>query len=71
MTRDEFENELKIRLQDIKALYQRYDPNAVHDCTEYLSIALHQGKMFANNIYWRTDKPVNFYVDEYGVTHSL
>lgn len=71
MTRDEFENELRAKLLDIRALYQRYDPDAVNDCQEYLSMAIHKGKIFANNIYWKTDKPINFYIDENSTRHKL
>ena len=76
MTRNEFETNLATRLEDIRALYQKYNPEAFE--TEdgvYLSIVIYKDKVMCNNGHFRKDEdspneynpdknnPVNFYKD--------
>ena len=78
MTREDFEKELTTRLEDIRALYKRYNPRAFEENRVYLSMFFCEGNIHANNRSTYTDEkghtdkdaPCDFYVDETGTLHS-
>lgn len=78
MTRADFEAELAARLEDIRSLYKRYNPEVVETGNEYLIMWVSGGTIHAMNraTYTddneRTDKnaPCDFWIDEHGILHS-
>lgn len=78
MTRAEFEKELATRLEDIRALYKRYNPKAFEENRVYLTMSLLDGNIHVNNRstftnehgYTDKDAPCDFWVDEEGTIHS-
>ena len=78
MTRAEFEKELAVRLEDISALYKKYNPKAFEENRVYLSMFLSGGTIHANNRATYTDDeghtdkgaPCDFWIDEEGKIHS-
>lgn len=54
MTKEEFERELTERLEDIRALYRRYNPEAfTSKDKEYLTMTLMNGTIHANNRHFK------------------
>ena len=78
MTRADFEAELAARLEDIRALYKRYNPRAFEENRVYLSMFLLDSNIHANNRATYTDNeghtdkdaPCYFYIDKEGKIHS-
>ena len=78
MMRAEFEKELATRLEDIRALYKRYNPRAFEENRVYLSMFLGKDIIHANNRATYTDEeghtdkdaPCDFWIDEEGKMHS-
>lgn len=59
LTRKQCEDAILKRMIEIQQLYKRYHPNG-----DYLSIAIHNDIMYANNAHWEKDKehPLDFYL---------
>ena len=79
MTREDFECELIARMEDIKALYKRYNPQAFEDGNKlYLSMLINGDFMYANNSYFSVNEnspdrhfPVNCWqTDEGKIYHN-
>ena len=74
MTREDFECEIIARLEDIKALYRQYNPQAFESGnTPYLSLFINGDFLYANNAYYKIDEnnpdrysPVNCWLAENG-----
>ena len=59
MTREEFETNVASRLEDIRALYQKYNPEAFEvdaDDSVYLSIVIYKDKVMCYNGHFRKDE---------------
>lgn len=62
MTKEEFEKELTARIEDIRALYKRYNPEAyAAGNEEYLAIGLVNGTIQANNRHYKIGCPDNLF----------
>jgi hypothetical protein len=76
MSRGDFEAELIARLEDIKALYKKYNPKAFMEGTAYLFMSIGNSEtIMVNNKYWDHenadyDAPVNCWTDNTGAIHS-
>lgn len=57
MTREDFENGLIARLEDIRAFYKQYNPAAFEDTEKvFLSMAICRDTLSANNCYYTVDE---------------
>ena len=78
MTREDFEKELATRLEDIKVLYKKYNPEVFERGNEYLTMWISSGTIHAFNRATYTDEeentdrkaPCDFWVDKDGKLHS-
>ena len=78
MTRKEFETALCAKIEDIKAFYKTYNPEAFNEDNVYLTISISADHLSCNNAYWdaeRADfkKPVAFWKGVEGngeITHD-
>ena len=57
MTREECENQILEKLKEIKDIVREYDKSE----ELYLSMAIMDDYMGANNAFWETNTPINFY----------
>lgn len=58
MERVDFERNLCAKLEDIKALYRKYNPDAFNEGPLYLTMAIcADGTVMANNGYWKCNTP--------------
>ena len=56
MTREEFENGLIARIEDIQAFYKQYNPQAFEEGNNpYLSMFINGDFIYANNSYYQMD----------------
>lgn len=66
MTRKEFETALCAKIEDIKAFYQNYNPEAFNEGEVYLTISISKDYISCNNAYWNPEradfkKPISFW----------
>lgn len=57
MTREECENQILEKLKEIKDIVREYDKSE----ELYLSMVILDDYMAANNAFWETNTPINFY----------